>query len=631
MHLTVSSPVQSLADLQRVAATPLAEPMPWPSTYDLIRASAKVHADRPALTFLDTGQVGGPSTTWTYGQLLQGIHQTANLLHSLGLQSTDVVAAMLPGGLAYHLALWGGEAAGIVQPLNPLLSEDKLVSLLRASGAQVLIAHGVDDDSQMRAKALRLQSQCPALKTILLVNPEGGPLPQGDALPAGVQDFHAARALQASDRLLSGRVFQATDIAAYFHTGGTTGAPKLARHSHGAQVFTAWANAQMQGFQASDVTINGYPLFHVAGVLPGALCSLAVGMHILIPTPSLFRNREVIANYWRLVAYHGCTLMSGVPTVLAALAAVPLAGADISRLRAVRTGAAPLPPELALRFEQAFGLQINESLGMTETAGLSTVAPPGLNAPAGCVGWPLPHARVRIVGLNSDGQATAQTLPAGDKGMVLYQGPNLFSGYLDAAETARSFTPDGWLITGDVGFVDAQGRLHLTGRAKDLIIRGGHNIDPKVIEDALGAHPAVELCAAVGAPDAYAGELPVAFASLKPGAQVSEQELLAFTAERVDEAPAKPKRITILERMPVTNVGKIYKPELRTLATGAVVQALVDQVYGLKAMRPRVTAQGDLPVSVSLERDGDGDGDLHRELQALIAALPVKVQVISGE
>ena len=213
--------------------------------------------------------------------------------------------------------------------------------------------------------------------------------------------------------------------------------------------------------------------------------------------------------------------------------------------------------------------------------------------------------------------------------MVLYQGPNLFSGYLDAAETARSFTADGWLITGDVGFVDEHGRLHLTGRAKDLIIRGGHNIDPKVIEDALGAHPAVELCAAVGAPDAYAGELPVAFASLKPGAQVSEQALLAFTAERVDEAPAKPKRITILERMPVTNVGKIYKPELRTLATGAVVQALVDQVYGGKAMRPRVTAQGDLPVSVNLERNGPVD--LHHELQALIAALPVKVQVISGD
>jgi fatty-acyl-CoA synthase len=631
MRLTVSAPVPSLAAIRQIEQTPLAQAMPWASTCDLIRATALACADRPALTMLHTAEVGGPATTWTYGELLQGIHQTANLLYALGMRSDDVVAVLLPGGLAYHLALWGGEAAGIVQPLNPLLSEDKLVSLLRASGAQVLIAHGVDDDSQMRAKALRLQSQCPNLKTILLVNPEGGPLPPGDALPIGVQDFHAARALQTADRLISGRVFQPTDIAAYFHTGGTTGAPKLARHSHGAQVFTAWANAQMQGFQPSDVTINGYPLFHVAGVLPGALCSLAVGMHVLIPTASLFRNRDVVQNYWRLVEHHGCTLMSGVPTVLAALAAVPLAGADISRLRAVRTGAAPLPPELALRFEQAFGLQINESLGMTETAGLSTVAPPGLSAPAGCVGWPLPHARVRIARLNSEDQATAETLPAGEKGMVLYQGPNLFSGYLDAAETARSFTPDGWLITGDVGFMDEQGRLHLTGRAKDLIIRGGHNIDPKVIEDALGAHPAVDLCAAVGAPDAYAGELPVAFATLKPGAHASEAELLAFTAERVDEAPAKPKSITILERMPVTNVGKIYKPELRTLATAAVVQALVDQVYGAGAseMRSRVVAQGDLPVSVSLERNGHAD--LQRELQALIAALPVKVQVINAE
>lgn len=633
MHLTVSSPVQSLADIHRIEATPLAEAVPWASTYDLIRASAQVHADQPALTFLHTGQPGGASTTWTYRSLLQGIHQTANMLYQLGVGPEDAVGVLLPGGLAYHLALWGGEAAGIVQPLNPLLSEEKLSSLLRASNAKVLIAHGAEDDSQLRAKALRLQSQLPGLKTVLLVNPDGGPLPEGDALPAGAQDFHALRAAQLAEHLVSQRVFQPTDIAAYFHTGGTTGAPKLARHSHGAQVFTAWANASMQGFQASDVTINGYPLFHVAGVLPGALCSLAVGMHVIIPTEAMFRNREVVQNYWRLVAHHRCTLMSGVPTVLAALAGVPLQGADISTLHAVRTGAAPLPPELAQRFEQAFGLQINESLGMTETAGLSTVAPPGLSAPAGCVGWPLPHARVRIVALNSDDQATSHTLPDGEKGMVLYQGPNLFSGYLDAAETARSFTPDGWLITGDVGFVDAHGRLHLSGRAKDLIIRGGHNIDPKVIEDALGAHPAVALCAAVGAPDAYAGELPVAFATLKPGSLVTEAELLAFTAERVDEGPAKPKSITVLSAMPVTNVGKIYKPELRTLATGAVVQAMVEQICKARAigadMRPRVATQGDLPVSVILHPHGQVE--MHHELQALIAALPVKVLLISTD
>ena len=624
MHLTTTSPVSSLADIRHIEATPLAQTMPWASTYALIAASAQAHADQPALTFLNTGRPGGPSSTWFYRDLLQGIHQTANLLHSLHVGAQDVVAILLPGGLAYHLALWGGEAAGIVQPLNPLLSEDKLLSLLRASQAKVLIAHGVDDDSRLRDKALRLQAQLPHLQTVLLVHPEGAPLPPD--LPPGTQDFHALRQQQISEHLLSERVFQASDIAAYFHTGGTTGAPKLARHSHGAQVFTAWANASMQGFRASDVTINGYPLFHVAGVLPGALCSLAVGMHVIIPTPSLFRNREVVQNYWRLVEQHGCTLMSGVPTVLAALAGVPLDGADISRLRSVRTGAAPLPPELAQRFEQTFGLQINESLGMTETAGLSTVAPPGLSAPAGCVGWPLPHAQVRIVALNSDDQATGQDLPAGGKGMVLYQGPNLFSGYLDAAETARSFTPDGWLITGDVGFIDEQGRLHLSGRAKDLIIRGGHNIDPKVIEDALGSHPAVDLCAAVGAPDAYAGELPVAFATLKEGAQVSEDELLAFTAERVDEAPAKPKSITLLERMPVTNVGKIYKPELRALATAKVVQGLIHQV--LKPLQtpapqwPSVHAAGDGPVEVDAQKLPPS---VWAALQPLLMALPVQL------
>ena len=624
MHLTVSSPVQTLADLHRIEATPLAQAVPWASTYDLIRASAEVHADRPALTFLHTGQPGGASTTWTYRDLLQGIHQTANLLHGLHLRPHDVVAILLPGGLAYHLALWGGEAAGIVQPLNPLLSEDKLLSLLRASQAKVLIAHGVEDDSQMRAKALRLQAQLPHLHTVLLVTSDGEPL--AEIPPDGTQDFHALRTQQASDRLLSDRGFSPQDIAAYFHTGGTTGAPKLARHSHGAQVFTAWANASMQGFQPSDVTINGYPLFHVAGVLPGALCSLAVGMHVIIPTAALFRNRDVVQNYWRLAEHHGCTLMSGVPTVLAALAGVPLDGADISRMRSVRTGAAPLPPELAQRFAQTFGLQINESLGMTETAGLSTVAPPGLSAPAGCVGWPLPHAQVRIVALNSDDQATGQDLPAGDKGMVLYKGPNLFSGYLDAAETARSFTPDGWLITGDMGFIDEQGRLNLSGRAKDLIIRGGHNIDPKVIEDALGAHPAVDLCAAVGAPDAYAGELPVAFATLKPGSTVSEAELLAFTAVGVDEAPARPKSITVLARMPVTNVGKIYKPELRTLATAAVVQGLVHNTLAplqLQAAQwPQVRAEGDAPVAVDARAT---PAAAWAALKPLLDALPVKL------
>jgi fatty-acyl-CoA synthase len=258
-----------------------------------------------------------------------------------------------------------------------------------------------------------------------------------------------------------------------------------------------------------------------------------------------------------------------VPTVLAALVNVPV-NADISSLRYCRTGAAPLAPELGARFERHTGLHVHEALGMTEMAGISTITPPGVTADVGCVGFRLPHSRMRIVALDEHGNASTRELPAGERGMVQFKAPNVIPGFVDTREDANAFTADGWLASGDLGWLDEQGLLHLTGRSKDLIIRSGHNIDPKVIEDALGAHPAVQLCAAVGAPDAYAGELPVVFATLRPGMHATEAELLAFTAARVDEAPARPKSVTILERMPMTNVGKVYKPELRELAAAAV-------------------------------------------------------------
>ncbi|MEX1166040.1 MAG: AMP-binding protein, partial [Hydrogenophaga sp.] len=243
--------------------------------------------------------------------------------------------------------------------------------------------------------------------------------------------------------------------------------------------------------------------------------------------------------------------------------------ADISTLRYGRTGAAPMPAELAAKLKKLTGIQVHESLGMTEMAGISTITPPGMSAPPGCVGIRLPYTQWRVVALDDQGGASNKELPPGLPGMVQFKSPNLFSGFLDESDNANAFTSDGWLATGDLGHIDDQERLHLSGRSKDLIIRSGHNIDPKVIEDALAAHPAVQLCAAVGAPDAYAGELPVVFATLIPGATATEEELLDFVCQGVDEPPARPKRVTILETMPMTNVGKIYKPDLRVLAMQA--------------------------------------------------------------
>lgn len=558
------------SDVRALEAAPLAEAIRPQSTYELIRNSAHAFGDKTALTFLPSAEPGAPAVRWSYAQLLARVHQTANALHRLGLQANEAVAVLLPGCLEYHLALWGGAAAGIVQPLNPLLSDEKIASLMNAAQARVLIAWGdeaSEGEAGMWAKAQRMRGQVPTLHTVLRVASHGET--ESPALSEGNADFHALIAAEPGHHLVSGRRIASTDIAAYFHTGGTTGAPKLARHSHGAQVFTAWACVQLQGVRVDDVAINGYPLFHVAGVLPGSLTSLSAGAQTVIPTPALFRNKAVIANYWKLVETHRATVLSGVPTALAALANVPVGDADISSLRYGRTGAAPMPGELAARLKQLIGIQVHESLGMTEMAGISTITPPGMTSPPGCVGIRLPYTQWRINALDEQGGASDRECAPGESGMVLFKSPNLFSGFLNEADNTHAFTPDGWLATGDLGHIDEHERLHLSGRSKDLIIRSGHNIDPKVIEDALAAHAAVQLCAAVGAPDAYAGEVPVVFATLIPGASATEEELLAFVSERVDEPPARPKRVTILDTMPLTNVGKIYKPDLRAMAVAA--------------------------------------------------------------
>jgi fatty-acyl-CoA synthase len=628
-------PVRSLTDIRKLEETPLDEALTVRSTYEIFRNAGAAFGGKAALTFLRTGNPADEPIRWSYAELLAGIHRTANMLHALGVGPHDAVAVLLPGCLEYHLALWGGEAAGIVQPLNPLLTDEKLVALMNAGRAKVLIAYGSDSESGMWSKAMRLRGQVPTLAAVLRVAPHDEAPGAAGTLPEGVADFDVLRAAQPDDRLVSGRDIAPTDIAAYFHTGGTTGAPKLARHSHGAQVFTAWASVQVAGMNEQGISINGYPLFHVAGVLPASLASLSAGMEVIIPTPSLLRNKEVLANYWKLVEKYRPTSLSAVPTVLAALANVPLDGADISSIGYCRTGAAVLSPELAARFERLFGLHVHESLGMTEMAGISTITPPGVDGPAGCVGFPLPYMQMRIVALDENGNASERELPPGEQGMVLFKSPNLFSGFVDPADNAKAFTADGWLATGDLGWIDGEGRLNLSGRSKDLIIRSGHNIDPKVIEDALGAHPAVQLCAAVGAPDAYAGELPVVFATLVPGASATEDELLAFTAGRVDEAPAKPRSVIVIETMPMTNVGKIYKPELRALAASRVVAAAVEQVCGElgldAAARPRVGHEGESLVQVRIDAAAVGAlaAPLQQRIEAALAPLPFKTRVRS--
>ena len=629
MSFTPSFPVRSLDDVRRLETIPLQQALTAHSTYEIFVNSAKAFGDKTALRFLPSAEPGAQTTAWSYNDLLKGIHKTANMLNGLGVGPMDAVSILLPGCLEYHLALWGGEAAGIVNPLNPLLSEDSLIELMQASNTRVLIVYGENADANYWQKALNIMGKIPTLRTVLRVPPHDQQRGNTDDLPDGVEDFYQAMSSQADDRLLSGRRIKPDDVAAYFHTGGTTGSPKLAIHTHGNQVFTAWASVKLQGVSHKDTTINGYPLFHVAGVLPGSLTSLSAGAETLIPTTSLMRNRDVIRNYWKLVEFHRVTAVSAVPTMLAAVAGVPLDGADISSINFCRTGAAPLPPELSERFRRLFHLQIHESLGMTEMAGISSITPPGVVAPVGCVGFPLPFSRYKVVALDTNGNPTERELPQGETGMILAQSPNVFPGYLNPEETRKAFTADGWLITGDLGFVDTEGRLNLNGRVKDLIIRSAHNIDPRIIEDVLDSHPDVDLCAAVGAPDAYAGELPVAFVTLKTPGAVTVAELLDFAAENVDEKPAVPKSITILKTMPQTNVGKIFKPELRRQAAISAVQQKVGSLLRELALESSadVTAQVDKKGKIYVDVVVAVTSGQLEPLRAELGKLPVVVQV----
>ena len=455
-------PVRGIDDVRRLAARPLAETLTVQSTYEIFRNSAAAFGDRTALTFLKTADPDGDTVSWSYRELLAGIHQTANLLHSLGLGPRDAVGILLPGCLEYHLALWGGEAACAVQPLNPLLSEDKLAALLNATGARALIAYGAEADCESWTKALRLRERVPSLRSLLRVAPMDEPA-SAPALPEGALDFNAARAAMPADRLASGRRIQGSDVAAYFHTGGTTGAPKLAIHTHANRSSPPGPRcaAKRRPRRCGHQRLSAVP----RGRRPARLAGRAVGRrrhhH---PTTQLLRNREVLRNYWRLVERHRATSLQGVPTILAALAEVPLDGADISSLRYCRTGAAPLPAELAARFERQFGLHVNESLGMTEMAGISSISPPGSAFPVNCVGFPLPM--YRCASPRWTPPRPARDLPPGEAGMVLFKAPNVIPGFVDPADTAQAFTEDGWLISGDIGRLDEQGRLHLQGRAR---------------------------------------------------------------------------------------------------------------------------------------------------------------------
>jgi fatty-acyl-CoA synthase len=321
-----------------------------------------------------------------------------------------------------------------------------------------------------------------------------------------------------------------------------------------------------------DTTLCPLPLFHVFAAYPVLMAAIASGSHVVLPTPQGYRGDGVFDNFWKLVERWKASFVITVPTALAALMQRPVNG-DISTLRSGFSGSAPLPVELFRRFERASNVQVIEGYGLTEATCLVSCNPVDGVKKVGSVGIPFPYTDVRILHCAEDG--TVEKVCATDEvGEICIQNPGTHPDtYSDAAKNRGLFAWGTHLRTGDLGRIDADGYLWITGRAKDLIIRGGHNIDPAMIEEAMLAHPAVAFAGAIGQPDAQAGELPCVYVELVAGTDVTPQDLAAHAAAHIPERAAIPRHVEVLAELPKTAVGKIFKPDLRRMAITRVFDA----------------------------------------------------------
>jgi fatty-acyl-CoA synthase len=374
-------------------------------------------------------------------------------------------------------------------------------------------------------------------------------------------------------------------------------------------------------YRKGDRAMIPLPLFHVGGLFVGVGASLCAGAAFVIPGPAGARDPAFITQYWKIIETHRVTHGGGVPTTLGALADVPVGEHDISSLRVTGCGASICPPEIERRYLARWGGPcVQQVYGMTELAGAITHDVAGVKPRAEAVGTRNPMVELAIL---ADGKLHTGPWPS-PVGELLTKGPQVFPGYVDKQQTEDAFH-DGWLRTGDICRIDADGFVYIMGRAKDVIIRGGHNIDPRTIEDAALAFPGVALAAAVGRPDAYAGEVPMLFVSAQSGANIDPQALSAFVQERIMEPPARPRALSIIAEMPVTPVGKIFKPKLREIAAG-------------EAARELLLAEG-LAEDVSVEAVTDPSRGLYLRVTAkpdraamakqILQRFPVKTEILT--
>lgn len=556
-------------DLVEVERIPLCDRGLPASTFELVTRAADLWPDRLAVSVLPDADSYDAPVVRTFAELADDVNRAAAVLSDVQVRRGEAVAVVSVNCAEMLALLLAAEAVGIYAPINPALTAAHAAELVRRAGAGVIVASGPELDREVWSHARAIATTTGA-RALLALRPTGvsGEPPPLEPLQGTEVDYLSERMAAADGGRLQVTPPASSDIASYLHTGGTTGTPKLAARTHANEVANAWMMRASGILDQDSVSFAALPLFHTNALVVTVLAPLLRGQHVVWGGPLGYRDLALFANFWKIVEHYGISSMSAVPTVYAVLAQVPL-DADVCSLKLPIVGAAPLPPAVREAFQARTGVALCEGYGLTEGTCASALSWPEAQR-SGSVGQRLPYQEARTVEID---KATGDWtfLPEGEIGTLVLRGPNIFAGYLVDGESgpelrADGKIKDGWLDTGDLASIGADGFIHLAGRAKDLIIRGGHNIDPATIEGALLEHPAVTAAAAVGRPDPHAGEVPVAFVTVAAGSGVAREELEAWAGEHVPERAAAPKRVDIVTEIPLTSVGKPYKPELRRRA-----------------------------------------------------------------
>jgi acyl-CoA synthetase (AMP-forming)/AMP-acid ligase II len=500
-------------DLQRIST--LGEILP-------LQASREDLSGRPALFFGDAA--------YSYADLEAAASAADGELSSRGIGEDDVVGLMLPNSPALVASLFGILGMGaVVLPLNPALTPRELSWIVRDSGARALLttvglAPAVDG----------LRAQCPRLGQVVALDP--GDLPRGPAAAP------PARGRPDPDAL-----------ALLIYTAGTTGRPKGVMLTHRNVLANTAQVAERTGLTRDDKVLHVMPLFHVNGLLNNTILPLRAGASIVLG-PRFDRG-----EFWSVVAAFRPAYFTAVPTVFARLMDDWDGRADTSSLRFVRTGAAPMAVALQRQVEERLGVPVVVSYGLTEATCTCTMNPVGPERRLGSVGPALPGEAVRV--LDEQGRPRGP----GQPGEVAVSGPNLMAGYWNNPEATAEVLKDGWLLTGDLGYLDADGFLFLTDRKKDLIIRGGENIYPREVEEVLLTHPDVAEAAVVGVPDREWGEEVAAFLVPRAGREVEAADVRAFCLPHLARFKV-PRHVRVVAALPLTGLGKVDKNRLKDRA-----------------------------------------------------------------